>query len=428
MKKLLKNANVVAFDEDIKIYKNGYVGIQDDRIIYVSERKPAEEYDIEKDMSNKLLVPGFINGHSHSPMTLLRGVGSGLPLDKWLQEMFAIEAGFVREDVSIGTKLALLEMIACGTTSFSEMYYHPEATIEEVVAAKVKANVTSPMICIGGEGGYKDQIRKSVELYEKYNEFDNGRILVDFCIHAEYTSTEKSVREYCEASNNYDGNLHIHLSETMKEHMECIERHGKSPTRYFNDLGAFDSPAQAAHCVMVDEEDLMILKEKGVSVIHNPTSNMKLGSGFAPMEKMLALGLNVTLGTDGAGSNNNLNIMEEMNLASLIHKGRTNDPTLISTEEVFRMATVNGAKMQGRDDIGAIYAGKKADIVAIDLDKPHLMPALDPLTTLMFTAQGSDVCMTMVDGEVIYENGQYYTIDVEKTKFEVKSEIEKLYG
>ncbi len=429
MKLLLKNAAIIAYDGGIKTYRNGYVGIEDDRIIYVSDIKPSEEYDREKDMRNKLLIPGLINGHNHSPMTLLRGVGSELPLDRWLNTVYPIEEKMLREDIGIGSRVALLEMISGGTTSFSDMYILPEATIDEVVKAGIKANVTRPVVSFDPDEEYADNSRckESLEVYKEYNGYAKGRILVDFSIHAEYTSTEKVIKGYSEACNEVDGHMHIHLSETIKEHNECIARYGKTPAQWFHDLGTFDSSAQAAHCVVVDEADLEILRDNGVTVVHNPTSNMKLGSGFAAIEKMLTMDLNVSIGTDGAASNNNLNMLEEMHLAALIHKGKNNDPTIVTPAQIFEMATINGAKMQRRSDTGAIAVGKKADMVAIDLDKPHLMPSFDLLSTLTYSAQSSDVCMTMVDGKIIYENGVFYTVDEEKAKFEMKKSIERLY-
>lgn len=430
MKTLLKNGSIIAYDKGIIAYKNGYIGIQDDKIIYVSEEKPTEKYDVEKDMTNKLLIPGFINGHNHSPMTLLRGVGSELPLGRWLSEaILPVEAKLDKECIQVGSRVAIMEMIACGTTSFTDMYNFMHTTLEEVVTSKIKANLTRPVLSFDPNESHLDNkmYKESLEFYNSYNGYDNGRILVDFSIHAEYTSTEKVVKGYSDACNEYGGHMHIHLSETAKEHNECKEKYGKTPTEWFNDLGTFDSSAQAAHCVMVEDKDLEILKEKGVSVVHNPTSNMKLGSGYAPIKKMLDMGINVTLGTDGAASNNNLNLLEEMHIASLIHKGKANDPTIIKPAQLFEMATINGAKMQRRYDIGAISPGNKADIVAIDLDRPHMIPAFDLLTILAYSAQASDVCMTMVDGEIIYENNTFYTIDEEKTKFEFRKAIERLY-
>ena len=222
--------------------------------------------------------------------------------------------------------------------------------------------------------------------------------------------------------------MHIHLSETKTEHDECVAKYGKTPARWFNDLGTFDSPTFAAHCVWVTEEDMVLMREKGVSPVHNPTSNMKLGSGFAPIPRMLELGLNVALGTDGAASNNNLNMMEEMHLAAVLHNGFTHDPTLMKPAQVLNMATRNGARLQGRGDTGSLEVGKKADIIAIDFRKPHLYPNFEPMALLVYSAQASDVCMTMVDGKILYEDGKFLTLDPETVMNNARAAVKRLYG
>lgn len=222
--------------------------------------------------------------------------------------------------------------------------------------------------------------------------------------------------------------MHIHLSETKKEHDECVEKYGKTPAKWFYDLGTFDCPTAAAHCVFVTEEDMALMLEKGVSPIHNPTSNMKLGSGYAPIQRMLDLGLNVTLGTDGAASNNNLNLMEELHLAAVLHNGFHRDPTILKPAQLLAMVTRNGARLQGREDTGALEPGKKADIIALDLTKPHMVPNFDPLALTVYSAQGSDVVMTMVDGRILYENGEFLTLDAEKILYEAKAAAKRLHG
>jgi 5-methylthioadenosine/S-adenosylhomocysteine deaminase len=222
--------------------------------------------------------------------------------------------------------------------------------------------------------------------------------------------------------------MHIHLSETASEHEGCKQRHGKTPARYFSDLGVFDNPTVAAHCVMAEPEDIEIMLEKGVTPVHNPSSNMKLGSGFMPVKDMLAKGVNVALGTDSAASNNNLNMFEELHLASVIHKGYQKDPTIVHPAELLFMATRAGAKAQMRPDCGALEAGKKADVAAVNLNAPHLMPVHDIPSLLVYSAQASDIAMTMVDGKILFENGNYTTIDVEKVKFDLDKSIARLFG
>lgn len=431
MKTLFEKAEILTRDENgLRVIKNSYLGIENDRIIHVSEDKPTGSYDVRKDMSGKLLAPSLINGHGHTPMTLLRGVGSELPLDRWLEEaIWPVEAKFDAEMIKVGSRLAIMEMIAAGTTCFSDMYYMTEGIIEEVCNARVKSNQTRAILSFDPDEALTDNSRyhEFKSLYDNFNGYDEGRILIDFSLHAEYTTTERAMREYAQICNDDNGHMHIHLSETSKEHLACKEKYGKTPTEWFNDAGLFESSCQAAHCVVVEEKDLDILAEKGVSVIHNPSSNMKLGSGFAPIKKMQDLGINISIGTDGTASNNNLNMFEEMHLASIIHKGYKKDPTIIKPEEIIEMATVNGAKMMHRNDIGSLEPGKKADIIAVDMDRPHLIPNLDTLSLMVYSMQANDVVMTMVDGDIIYENGIFHTIDIEKTRFDVEQTVKKLY-
>lgn len=431
MKLLLKNCDILAADGGgYRWLKNAYLGIDGSVIDYIGESRPAAPYDREKDMSGRLLAPGLINCHGHTAMTLLRGVGSDLPLQEWLfEKMMPIEDQFTARDIQVGNALALLEMISTGTTSYSDMYFHADTAVENAVAAGIKANLCRPNQCFNPEETYAQntRARESIQLFKDCNGMADGRVLIDFSIHAEYTNFPHIVEAYSADCKALGGRMHIHLSETKKEHDECVAKYGKTPARWFNDLGTFDSPTFAAHCVWVTEEDMVLMREKGVSPVHNPTSNMKLGSGFAPIPRMLELGLNVALGTDGAASNNNLNMMEEMHLAAVLHNGFTHDPTLMKPAQVLNMATRNGARLQGRGDTGSLEVGKKADIIAIDLTRPHLFPNVDPLALMTYSAQGSDVVMTMVDGRILYENGEFLTLDADRILHAAKTCVERLY-
>ena len=431
MNMLLKHCDILAADGDgYRWLKNAYLGIEGSVIDYLSEEPPEKTYDREKEMAGRLLIPGLINCHGHTAMTLLRGVGSDLPLQEWLfDKMMPIEDRLTAEDIRTGNALALLEMISTGTTSYSDMYFRAETAVENAVAAGIKANLCRPNQCFDPNETYDRNTRaqESIRLFRDCDGMAEGRVRIDFSIHAEYTNFPHIVEAYSADCKALGGRMHIHLSETRKEHEECVEKYGKTPARWFYDLGTFDSPTFAAHCVWVTEEDLALMKEKGVSPVHNPTSNMKLGSGFAPIPRMLELGLNVALGTDGAASNNNLNLMEEMHLAAVLHNGFTRDPTLMKPAQVLNMATRNGARVQGRTDTGSLEVGKKADIVAIDLDRPHLCPNIDPLALVVYSAQGADVVMTMVDGRILYENGEFLTLDADRILYEARACVERLY-
>lgn len=431
MKTLFRNADILLFENGIyNVLKGAFLAVDDDRISYIGKDKPEGNFDSVKDMTSKLLMSGFYNCHNHCPMVLLRGVGSDLPLNDWLfNKVFPIEDKLTAEEIYSGTNLALFEMLACGTVSFSDMYFEPQVTAKAVAEAGMKANITRPVQSFDPNEEAKDSFRiaQSIALYDEWNKAENERILIDFSIHAEYTCTEKIARAYSEECNKRNGLMHIHLSETVKEHNECKEKYGKTPTQWFNDLGAFDSRAFAAHCVTLEDSDMEIILDKGVNVVHNPSSNMKLGSGFARVQKMLDMGINVALGTDGAASNNNLDMMEEMHLASIIHNGYMQDATVMNADTVIKMATLNGALLQGRNDCGELKVGNKADIIAISLDAPHLRPVIDEKALVTYSAQSSDVCMTMVDGKILYENGEYLTLDKEKIYYDIEKAVKKLY-
>lgn len=430
MKRLLKDCDILTLENGIwHTLKNAYLGIDGDTICYLSEQKPATPFDEEKSLSGKLLLPGLINCHDHSPMVFLRGIGSDLNLQDWLyQYIFPTEAKWTDRGVRAASELALLEMIACGTTSYSDMYYHSDQTVQAVIEAGMKLNV-----CRSTQGRADLPFEKNtdcqegVALFKQYHGAANGRVRVDLCIHAEYTNTPETVRAYGAVCKELGARMQLHLSETKTEQEACVAKYGKTPAEFFDSLGVFDVPVTAAHCVWVTDSDIELMKARGVSPVHCPSSNMKIGSGFAPVQKMLDCGLNVTLGTDGAASNNNLNMLEELHLAAIIHNGYLHDPTVMKPGDLLKMATLNGARAQGRDDTGVLAVGKKADVIAIDFDKPHLIPALDYPAMIAYAVQDSDVCMTMVDGRILYENGEYKTLDAERIKAEARVALKKLY-
>ncbi len=414
---------LITNEKDFSVIKDGYFGVDGSVIDYIGTEKPAKVYDEVRDFTGKLLMPGLINCHNHAAMTLTRGLGNDLPLQEWLfDNMMPLENKFGPREIRAGSELALLEMIASGTTSFSDMYFNEEEMIEACLKAGLKANIARPVQTFDPNEKYEDSIRgkEAVELYEKFHGAGDGRIRIDFSIHAEYTCRDEFALKHSRACKERGLNMHIHLSETKKEHEECVQKYGKTPAKWFYDLGTFENPTFCAHSVWVTDEDIELLAKSGASVVLNPSSNMKLGSGFAPVRKFLDAGVNVCLGTDGAGSNNNLNMFEELHVASIIYKGFNHDAAYLTANDTLRMATINGAKLQGRPDTGCIKVGNKADIIAINLEAPHLIPNPDIPGSLCYTAQGSDVCMNMVDGRILYENGEYLTIDKDRVIANVK--------
>jgi len=429
MKTLLKNCDVLVRTENgYTVLKSSCIAIEDKYIKYVGKTPEKTKYDVVKDLSGKLVMPGLVNAHGHSPMTLVRGAGSGLNLQDWLNNaIFPIEAKMTPDDIRAGAMAAALEMISTGTTTFSEMYDFPWAEAGVVEKTGLKCNICRVGLCFDPEIEAKDWPRTAecIDLVKNYKHAD-GRVVPDFCLHSEYLTTEKFVKAISDANHELHAHVNVHVSETKKEHEECIQRHGKTPIAYLNDMGILDEPTYAAHCVWVTDEDLQIMKEKNVTMVHNPTSNMKLGSGFAPVAKAIRMGVNVALGTDGVASNNNLNMFEEMHIASLLQKGYYNDPTLLTADEIIDMATVNGAKALGWMDTGVIEAGKRADLIAIDMSAPHLHPALDIPSLIVYSVQGSDVCMTMSEGRILYENGEFLDLDKREILENLEKAVEKL--
>lgn len=427
---LFENATIlIKKGSEYEAIENGFLGVDGKYIDYIGKEKPNKKYDVVKDYSNKLLMPGLINAHTHTPMVFLRGLGAGLPLQNWLNDyIFPTEAKLTPEIIEIASYYAILELLASGVTSFTDMYFFPEGTAKAVSESGIKANINKYLLCFDENQKIEDSgIPGSLEFFNKYHNTADGRLKVDFSIHAEYTNKPHIVKEYSRLCKENNGRMHIHLAETKKEVEECIQRYGVSPAKWFEDLGTFDNPTCAAHLVWPVNDDIEILKRHDVSIMHNPTSNMMLGSGFAPINKLMRNGINVGLGTDGTASNNNLNMFEEMHLCSILSDGFHLDPKYLTNSQVIDMATINGAKLQGRDDTGSLEVGKCADIIALDLNNIHLYPILNYPAIITKSAQAHDVCMTMVDGNVLYENGEYKTLERKDIVERFKKAVEEFY-
>ena len=355
----------------------------------------------EQGKSDRLVLPGLVNCHCHAPMTLLRGVGGGLPLKRWLEEaIFPLEAKLTDEDVHAGALWGAMEMLAGGTTTVADMYEwnYQHAFLE----AGMRARVTT-VGRLGAPGRRAEGIERTRSWNERMRGEARGDVYMDICVHSEYLTDEHFCRELAAANRELGRRLHVHVSETRREHEECVARHGKTPIAYLAETGLLDRGGYAAHCVWCTDDDFRIMAERDVSLVHNPTSNMKLGSGFARIVRAMELGVNVALGTDGTASNDNLDMFEEMHLASLIHKGIANDPTVLSPWDVVEMATKNGAKALGRGDIGEIAVGRKADFCIVDLDRPHLLPAHDLANLVVHSMHSGDVVQTVVGGRTVYD-------------------------
>lgn len=422
MKTLFEHAAVLTLDERGDCLPSAFVAVDGDKISYVGETRPTGDFDRCIDAQDKWLLPGLVNAHTHLPMTLLRSYGGGCDLDTWLHKfIFPTEDKLDARAVRAGVKLALAELIAAGVTCVADMYMFCDEIAEEIVAAGLSANLAR------GATLFSDQFDPETHaafvdmkrLYETWHGYGDGQILVDACIHGEYTSNPLLWRAISDFAKAHDLGMHVHLSETKAEHEGCLARHGKTPARILEDYGIWDTRSIAAHCVWTTPDDWALLAERGVTAIHNPTSNLKLGSGIAPIQAMRAAGVRVALGTDSVASNNSHDILEEVKLAALLSCGSTLDPTALSARDALRMATSEAATALGRKT-GRIAVGYTADLILMDRTRPHLTPCHSVVDTVVYAARGSDVVMNMARGQIIYQDGVYHTLDLEQTRREVE--------
>lgn len=387
-------------------------------------------YDETYDGRGKILMPGLYNAHSHVPMTLLRGLGENMPLDRWLNEaIFPFEALLTDNDSYHATLAGIAEMLRFGVVSFTDMYYHSEARAQAIIESGAKCNLGHSVLDFDPDISYDEipEAAKNQDLIKEFHGAAKGRLLVDFNLHAEYTSTAKVAQGLAQAAKEAGVRMQVHVCETASEVEGCKERHnGMTPVEYLAECGIFDVPTTAAHCVWLTDNDRAILADEGVFVATCPASNAKLGSGIAEVVAMREAGITVALGTDGVASNNNHNMFKDMYLLSLMERAHNHTPLGLSSADLVQIATRNGALSQGRNNCGDIVVGNKADLVVLDADTPWMRPADDLVGALIFSAQGSDVVLTMVDGKVLYKDGEFLTIDVARALAEVTASRKRI--
>ena len=421
--------NITMLNENLDVEKERYVLVKGDRIAYIGDKPPAEPCGREYDGRGKLLMSGFFNAHAHSPMTLMRGYGENLALQDWLtKKIFPFEDKLDSNAVYWGTMLAMAESLKFGIVSTSDMYYFCEDMAEAVAECGAKSNISRSVINITGEDPQTlTSMKENTDFYNKYHNTADGRIRVDMSLHGEYTSDARTARVLADCARDAgDVIMHVHLSETKLEHEECKQRHGMTPAAYMEKMGLFDVPALAAHCVYAEDDDMDIFRAKGVTVATNPVSNMKLASGVCNASKVIDKGVNLAIGTDSVASNNSLNFIEEMKTLAISSKVYYADPTLITPKDALRAATSGGAMAQGRTDSGILKVGNKADLIVLDISGPNMHPVHSLINNIVYSCSGGEVIMTMVDGNVLYENGIYSLIDIEKTVYEVEKATQRI--
>lgn len=423
---LIKNVGLIPMDGKEEWIENTNIYIKEDKIFHIGEIREDIEVEREIDGKNRIAMPGLVNSHTHIGMSLLRNFADDMPLHDWLtKKIWPIEANLQAEDVYWGSLLSMVEMIESGTTAFCDMYFFMDEVGKALEESGMRGVLTRGLI--EEEGGSQDKLDETRELFNTWHGRAEGRIKVMVAPHAPYTCSPDFLKRSLELAKDLNTGIHIHLSETKKELEDSLEEHGKTPVQHVNDLGLLDIHTIGAHCVHVNDEDIKIMKEKGLFPVNNPSSNLKLASGFAPIDAMLKAGIPVALGTDGSSSNNNLNMFEEMHLASIINKAVTGDAVAVPAIKALEMATINGAKALDWDDqIGSIEEGKKADLILIDTDKAHLYPHHDQISAIAYSTQGSDVDTVIVDGRILMENRQIKSLNVEKIKYMVEKRAKDL--
>ena len=422
---LVVGGTVLTMEPDSEPIKNGAVAVADGRIAAVG---PAEEL-LELSPSgavlnagNSIILPGLVNTHSHLAMTLLRGIADDIPLKEWLeQHIWPVESKYMdRETVRLGTELATAEQLLAGVTTTADMYFFGDEVSSVLAEAGMRGVVAESLIDIPTPrcATPEEMLEKQRELLETYS--DHPLITPSVAAHSPYSVSAANLVKEAELAEEYEVSMQIHLAETTWEVEKLLGEKGVSPVAYLADLGVLSERTVAAHCVHVSSEDIELLAEFEAGVSHNPVSNLKLASGVSPVPTMVANGVKVGLGTDGAASNNTLDLLRDMQLAALLHKGIIGDPTVLPARTMLEMVTINGAQLLGLENIGTLTEGREADLICIAVDGPHTAPMYDPFSHLVFAARSSDVRHVVIRGQVVVRNHELQTMDRERIEMQAR--------
>lgn len=419
---LIENVKILTM-ADGEVIKNGNIYIENEKIKKITSDNIDFSYDKKIDGKNYLAMPGFVNAHTHVGMSLFRNFSDDVELMTWLnKKIWPLEDKLIEEDVYWASLLSHAEMIMTGTTSFADMYYFEDQTIKALEKSKMRAQISRGLTL--EDKNYK-KIEENIDLFKKYENSQNGRINIAFGPHAVYTTDKNYLKEINKYAKKYKMPIHIHLSETKIENDECIKRFGQSPTEVFEECGIFENKTIAAHGVYLSDKDLDILSKYDVSVVHNPSSNLKLSSGFLDCTRVLNKKVNLAIGTDSSASNNNLSMIKEISLASLVSK--YNNPKNLKAYDVLKMATINGAKALGLDDkIGTLEEGKLADIILIDLNNPNHTPQNNLISSLPYSTFDKDVSYVIINGNLVYDDKKFVYLNEEEIIKNAEESFEKL--
>lgn len=421
MNSRLYNAKILTMEKDHPIF-TGELWVADEKILFVGSSKEAcqktedkgtvRHWDREIDCQGNLLMPGFKNAHTHSPMVFLRSYADDLPLQDWLhKKVFPAEAKLTPEDIYDLTKLAVLEYLTSGITGIFDMYINPD------MVGEACRDMGMRCVLVSGLNDFTSSVKQTAAEYEKWNS-NKGLISYQLGFHAQYTTSEKILRELSLVSRALKAPVYAHMNETQKEVEECKSAHGAEPIAYLDSLGLFDYGGGGFHCVHVTDREVEILKKRRMYVVTNPASNLKLASGIAPIAHYVQEKIPVAIGTDGAASNNGLDMFREMYLVSVLAKLRENDAACMDAGEVLSMAAVNGAGAMGLSEADCLKEGKKADLILIDLQQPNMQPQHHIAKNLVYSGSKQNVILTMINGKILYQAGQFF----------VGESPEKIYG
>lgn len=425
---MLKNILTALFDNGEFTLEATDVYIDGDQIVGVGSAPPDFAAATVIDGYNKLLLPGLINAHNHSYMTLLRNYADDLPFNAWLfDHILPVEDKLTGEDCYWGSLLGIMEMLRTGTTCFFDMYMFINETSRAVAESGIRACLSRGLVGEGRDEGGQRRLRDAKAEIADWGKQNNPLITFMLSAHAPYTCNPEYLTQVVAEAKDLGLGLCIHLAESRNEVSTIKEKYHATPAEYLDRIGFFDVPTLAAHCVHLTESDMDILAAKKVNVVTNPVSNLKLANGFAPLGAMLDKGINICLGTDGAASNNTQNLFKDLQFVTLVHKGRQEDAELIRATDGLRFATVNGAKALGLSEaVGCIREGMKADLIILDIDRPQFYPRHNMLAALAYSATGEEVETVIVNGKVLYEKNEYKTIDAEKVLYQVNKISERL--
>lgn len=416
---LISNVTIVTMDEAMHLHFGGHIGITGEKISYIGKDAPKEKPEKILDGTGMVAMPGLVNCHTHLATTLLRGAAEDCGQGQWFQDyVFPRTDRMDARAAEAGVKLALAECIRFGVTSVSDLFGFPEITAQAVAEAGLKANIAMPLSLFAHEQEEFDfetdpactQFRKIVDIW---HEHDNGRIRMEAGLQGEYTGNYRLWEALAAYARERELGLQLHLSETLQEQEDCLERSGLTPAQLLDCHGIFSVPVTAAGCGCLDQEDRALLGRRKATAVHCPVSTLKFAQPVPPVVELVKAGMNVALGTDSAACNNNLDLFEEMKAAALLAKSVSGNPAALPAQAVLMMATTCGARAQGRaTECGMLKVGMDADLILVDFTAPHLMPAHDVYSSLVYSARGNDVALTMVRGRILYAGGKFHTLDL----------------